>query len=81
MNESRPESSTAFLSDAELKGVEVFGGFKVSVASEILDSLDVVMKQRDSHSFPFQGSLSRFMSAWAVSLTSETAILNIAVQA
>ena len=81
MNESRPESSTAFLSDAELKGVEVFGGFKVSVASEILDSLDVVMKQRDSHSFPFQGSLFRFISAWAVSLTSETAILNIAVQA
>ena len=62
-------------------GVVFFGGFKVSVASEILDPLNVVMKQRDSRSFSFQGSLFRFISACAVSLNSETAILNIAVQA
>ena len=35
-------SRNVFCHDAELKGVEVFGGFKVSVLSEILDPLNVV---------------------------------------
>ena len=47
----------------------------------ILNPLNVVTKQHNSRSFPFQGSSFRFISAWDVNFESENAIRNIAVQA